>query len=340
MKVLVCGGAGYIGSHTCVRLLEHGHDVVIFDSLVNSSMHVVEHINALGGARARFVHGDIRDTSAVAAVLANEVDAVIHFAGLKVVAESLEQPLHYFDNNVVGTISLLNAMQTAGVKRLVFSSSANVYGDPDSVPIAEDAALRVTNPYGRTKLVMEQLIGELCKADPCFSAILLRYFNPAGAHPSGRIGEDAHGTPSNLVPYVAQVAAGLRDRLQIFGNDYPTRDGTGVRDYIHVMDLADAHRKALGVLDRVGCLAMNLGTGRGHSVLEVVAAFERASGRAVPYEFVERRAGDVAEAWADPTLAQRVLGWRAQHGLRRMCEDAWRWQAAHPHGYERLIAVA
>lgn len=333
MKVLVCGGAGYIGSHTCVMLLDQGHDVVIFDSLVNSSTVAVDHINELSRARARFVQGDVRDRPALEAVLTQGVEAVIHFAALKAVGESCEKPLAYFENNIVGTITLLQAMQSTGVKRLVFSSSATVYGDPERVPISEDAALRVTNPYGRTKLVMEQLIGELCEADHEFTALLLRYFNPAGAHPSGHLGEDANGAPSNLVPYVAQVAAGLHDHLDIFGNDYPTHDGTGVRDYIHVMDLASAHTKALDVMERGGCIAMNLGTGRGYSVLDVVAAFERASGRRVPYRFVERRAGDVAEAWADPSLAERTLGWRAQFGLARMCEDAWRWQSGHPHGY-------
>ena len=270
MKILVCGGAGYIGSHTCVKLLEQGHDVVIFDSLVNSSMRAVQGINELSGVSARFVHGDVRDLAALEAILAEGVDAVVHFAGLKALAESFNQPLVYFDNNIVGTITLLKAMQSAGVRNLVFSSSATVYGDPEYVPITEDAVLKAGNPYGRTKLVMEQLIRELCEADPGFSAILLRYFNPAGAHPSGHIGEDASGTPSNLVPYVAQVAAGLHDHLSIFGHDYPTHDGTGVRDYIHVMDLAEAHVKALERMHQGGCIAMNLGTGKGYSVLDVV----------------------------------------------------------------------
>jgi UDP-glucose 4-epimerase len=339
MKVLVCGGAGYIGSHTCVTLLRHGHDVVIFDNLANSSALAVEHVNDLGGRTARFVQGDIRHRDALDAVLDEGFDAVIHFAALKTVGESLEKPLIYFENNIVGTINLLQAMQAHGVRRLVFSSSATVYGDPAKVPITEDASLHVLNPYGRTKLVVERLIGELCDADPGFSAILLRYFNPAGAHPSGHLGEDPAGTPSNLVPYVAQVAAGLHDHLDIFGCDYPTRDGTGVRDYIHVMDLADAHRKALANMNQGGCIAMNLGTGRGYSVLEVVAAFERASGRAVPYRFVARRQGDVAEAWADPSLAERTLGWRARYGLSRMCEDAWRWQVAHPRGYMSSVSI-
>ncbi|PXV60519.1 UDP-galactose 4-epimerase [Dyella jiangningensis] len=335
MKVLVCGGAGYIGSHTCVALLQHGHEVVIFDSLVNSSPFAVENINILGKSSARFVLGDVRDRDALEAVLAEGFDAVIHFAGLKVACESLEKPLVYFDNNIVGTLTLLQAMQATGVRNLVFSSSASVYGQPDRVPISENAPLRVINPYGRSKLVMEQLIGEFCLADPRFSAILLRYFNPAGAHPSGQLGEDPSGSPSNLVPYVAQVAAGLHAHLSIFGNDYPTHDGTGVRDYIHVMDLADAHMKALDRLDGGGCIVMNLGAGRGYSVLDVVAAFERVCGRPVPYVFEDRRPGDVAEVWADPSLAERTLGWRARYGLRRMCEDAWRWQIKHPHGFRR-----
>ena len=333
MKVLVCGGAGYIGSHTCVTLLEHGHDVVIFDNFSNSSQVVVDRIGELSGASVRFVRGDVRDQDALETLLADGVDAVIHFAGLKDVSGSCQQPLAYFENNIVGTIALLHAMQSAGVKNLVFSSSATVYGEPEAVPITESAPLRATNPYGLTKLVMEQVIGELCKTDPEFSAILLRYFNPAGAHPSGHIGEDPNGAPSNLLPYVAQVAVCLRDRLDIFGNDYPTRDGTGVRDYIHVMDLADAHVKALQKLGQGGCVTLNLGAGQGHSVLEVVSAFERASGRRVPYQFVARRHGDVAEAWADPSRAEKMLGWRAQYNLRRMCEDAWRWQSGHPNGY-------
>lgn len=333
MKILVCGGAGYIGSHTCVKLLEQGHDVVIVDSLVNSSALVVDRINELGGGAAAFVRADIHDQAMLTAVLREGVDAVIHFAGLKAVAESCHEPLVYFDNNIVGSIALLQAMRSTGVRKLVFSSSATVYGDPDHVPIDEGSALKAVNPYGRTKLVMERLIGDLCEADQGFSAILLRYFNPAGAHPSGHMGEDGHGTPSNLVPYVAQVAAGLHDHLSIFGNDYPTHDGTGVRDYIHVMDLAEAHVKALDQMNHGGCIAMNLGRGKGYSVLDVVTAFEHASGRRVPYRFVERREGDVAEAWADPSLAQKTLGWRAQYGLSRMCEDAWRWQTSHPHGF-------
>ena len=333
MKVLVCGGAGYIGSHTCVALAEAGHEVVAYDNLVNSSAVAVERAGELAGRPLRLIQADIRDRAALQGALCEGVDAVIHFAALKAVGESCEQPLLYFDNNISGTIVLLQAMEAAGVNRLVFSSSATVYGDPDTVPITEQAPLRVTNPYGRTKLVMEELIGDLCAARPAFQATLLRYFNPVGAHPSGRIGEDPRGVPNNLMPYVAQVAGGRRDCLSVFGNDYPTRDGTGVRDYIHVMDLARAHVKAVELPLAGGAQAINLGTGVGYSVLEMVAAFERASGRPVPYRMQPRRPGDVAEVWADPARAARVLGWHAEYGLDRMCEDAWRWQSSNPNGY-------
>ncbi|HWT16621.1 MAG TPA: UDP-glucose 4-epimerase GalE, partial [Patescibacteria group bacterium] len=264
-----------------------------------------------------------------------QVDAVIHFAALKAVGESVREPLRYFDNNIVGTVSLLQAMQRARVSRLVFSSSATVYGDVAAVPVREDAPLSVTNPYGRSKLVMEQLIGDLCAADTGFGAMLLRYFNPVGAHESGRIGEDPRGVPNNLMPYIAQVAVGRRERLQIFGGDWPTRDGTGVRDYIHVCDLAEAHVAALEHLHRgqAGATAVNLGTGRGTSVLELVHAFERASGRSIPYDIVDRRAGDVAELWADAGFAERLLGWKARHDIDRMCVDTWRWQSMNPQGY-------
>jgi UDP-glucose 4-epimerase len=334
MKVLVCGGAGYIGSHTCVALAEAGHEVVAYDNLANSSAVALERAGELAGQPLRLIQADIRDRAALEEALRDGVDAVIHFAALKAVGESCEQPLLYFDNNIAGTIVLLQAMEAAGVNRLVFSSSATVYGDPDTVPITEQAPLRVTNPYGRTKLVMEELIGDLCAARPAFQATLLRYFNPVGAHPSGRIGENPRGVPNNLMPYVAQVAGGRRDCLNVFGNDYPTRDGTGVRDYIHVMDLARAHVKAVELPPAGGAQAINLGTGVGYSVLEMVAAFERAAGRPVPYRTQPRRPGDVAEVWADPAKAARVLGWHAEYGLDRMCEDAWRWQSANPDGYE------
>ena len=261
-------------------------------------------------------------------------DAVIHFAALKAVGESCEKPLDYFDNNIGGTIALIQAMQAAAVRTLVFSSSATVYGEPDAVPVTEDAALRVTNPYGRTKLVMEQLIGDCCQADPAMSAVLLRYFNPVGAHPSGRIGEDPSGTPNNLMPYIAQVAVGRRPKLSVFGGDYPTVDGTGVRDYLHVMDLAEAHVRALDYAATArGALALNVGTGQGCSVLELVRAFEQASGRKVPHEVVARRSGDVAELWADPARAKQLLGWSASRGIEAMCADTWRWQRDNPKGY-------
>jgi UDP-glucose 4-epimerase len=333
MKILVTGGAGYIGSHTCVALLERGHDVVVLDNFANSSRVAVERIAELAGRPVALVEGDVRDRVLLERVLAHDIEAVIHFAALKAVGESCAQPLRYFDNNIGGTITLLQAMAATGVAHLVFSSSATVYGAQRRVPVAEDAPLSVTNPYGRTKLVMEQLIGDACAADPSFAAVLLRYFNPVGAHSSGRIGEDPRGEPNNLMPYVAQVAVGRREFLSVFGGDYPTRDGTGVRDYIHVTDLAEAHVKAVELPHSGGCLALNLGTGRGCSVLELVAAFEQASGRPVPYRIVARRPGDIAELWADPTRAQAVLGWRARHDLQRMCTDAWRWQSTHPDGF-------
>jgi UDP-glucose 4-epimerase len=337
MRVLVTGGAGYIGSHTTVSLVEAGHEPVLIDNLSNASPRVVERLRELTGAELPFVEGDIRDAALVQEVLGDHrCEAVIHFAALKAVGESVTRPLDYFDNNVAGTIQLLRAMAGAGVGAIVFSSSCTVYGAPDSVPVDESAPLRVANPYGRTKLVMEELIGDLCRYDPRFRSILLRYFNPVGAHPSGRIGEDPRGVPQNLVPYVAQVAVGRRERLQVFGGDWPTRDGTGVRDYIHVMDLAEAHVAALEQVMRPGgdpVLALNLGTGQGYSVLELVRAFEAASGRPVPHEIVARRDGDIAEVWADPALARDLLGWEASRSLAEMCTDAWRWQEQNPDGF-------
>ena len=334
MNILVTGGAGYIGSHTCVALLEAGHQVTVIDNLCNSNADVLTRVQALTGRSLRFVHGDIRSRDDLARAFAGGIGAVIHFAALKAVGESCAQPLAYFDNNISGTIVLMQAMQAAGVERLVFSSSATVYGQPDHVPVKEDAPLRVTNPYGRTKLVMEDLIRDWCASRPQLSAVLLRYFNPVGAHPSGQIGEDPRGIPNNLMPYIAQVASGQRERLHVFGNDYPTPDGTGIRDYLHVMDLADAHVKALDyATTHTGCEAFNLGTGQGHSVLELVRAFEHASGRKIPCTITQRRPGDVAEIWANPARAMQVLGWAAQYDLAAMCADTWRWQRDNPTGY-------
>lgn len=335
MRILVTGGAGYIGCHTCVELVGRGHDVVIVDSFVNSSRGVIDRLRRLAGREIPVHELDLRDTAALQAVLEGErFDAVIHFAALKAVGESCAKPLMYFDNNIGGTISLLQAMRNAGVRRLVFSSSATVYGDPAQVPVREDAALQVTNPYGRTKLVMEQILGDLCASDADFRVANLRYFNPVGAHPSGLIGEDPSGIPNNLMPYICQVAVGRRERLQVFGDDYPTPDGTGVRDYIHVVDLARAHVDALEYLQREDrSVTVNLGTGRGVSVLELVHAFARASGREIPYEIVARRPGDVATVYADPSLAMALLGWHAELDVDAMCRDAWRWQSMNPEGY-------
>lgn len=338
MRILVFGGAGYIGSHTCVELAGRGHELVVADNFGNSSPGVLGRLERIIGVPVAFEQVDLRDREGVQRLFASgRFDAVVHFAALKAVGESCERPLDYFDNNISGTIHLLQSMQAHGVRRLVFSSSATVYGDPDSVPVREDAPLRTTNPYGRTKLVMEQLIGDLCASDPDFHAVNLRYFNPVGAHPSGLIGEAPGGVPNNLMPYICQVAVGQRERLSVFGGDWPTVDGTGVRDYIHVVDLARAHADALDFLVREGRSAtMNLGTGQGTSVLELLRAFERASGREVAYEIVARRPGDVAEVYADPSLAHELLGWRARFDIDAMCRDAWRWQSRNPHGYETV----
>jgi len=333
MHVLVTGGAGFIGSHTCLVLLEQGHSVTVLDNLCNGSREALERVQSLSGRSLRFVHGDLRSRRDVERAMPG-AEAVIHFAALKAVGESCQQPLRYFENNIGGTIGLLQAMQAAGTGRLVFSSSATVYGQPERVPVDETAALGATNPYGRSKLVMEQLIGDWCSADRSLGAVLLRYFNPVGAHPSGLIGEDPAGTPNNLMPYIAQVAVGRRERLQVFGADYPTRDGTGIRDYLHVMDLAEAHVAALEYAIRTpGCESINLGTGAGTSVLELVSAFEQATGRAIPLEIVPRRAGDVPELFADPSRAHKHLGWRATRTIAEMCADTWRWQEANPSGY-------
>ncbi len=334
--ILVTGASGYIGSHTCIELIAADFTVVALDNLVNSSHVALARIEQITGTSLQFYSADVRDRQALGTILAaHPIDAVIHFAGLKAVGESVEKPLSYFDNNVNGSLVLLQALEQAKVKHFVFSSSATVYGDPESVPIAETARLSVTNPYGRTKLMVEQILGDLTHADPSWAVGILRYFNPAGAHPSGLIGEDPHGIPNNLMPFVAQVAVGRRPRLSVFGNDYPTVDGTGVRDYIHVVDLARGHVAALHQLFESGQgFTVNLGTGHGYSVLEIVRAFEAASGRPVPYDIVARRPGDIATCYADPSTAKAVLGWQAQKGLEEMCADHWRWQSMNPQGFE------
>ncbi len=326
--ILVTGGTGYIGSHTCVALAQAGHGIVILDNLSNSRVSVIDRLESLCGKRPQFIEGDIRDTSLLDRIFAGHpIRAVMHFAGLKAVGESVEKPLAYYDNNVHGTLQLLAAMRRAGVKTLVFSSSATVYGDPASVPIREDFPRSATNPYGRSKLIIEDILADLALAEPGWRIARLRYFNPAGAHESGLIGEDPQGIPNNLMPFVAQVAAGRREFLNVWGDDYPTPDGTGVRDYIHVVDLAEGHVAALDYLDQQGGLfTVNLGTGQGYSVLDIVRAFEQASGRPIPYKITARRAGDIAQCWADPGLAHELLGWKAKRGLEQMCADAWRWQ--------------
>lgn len=333
--ILITGGAGYIGSHTAVTLMQAGHRVVLVDNLCNSSARVLERLRRLCGNAFEFVQADVRDGAALDSLFARHaIASVIHFAGLKAVGESVAQPLRYFENNVGGTISLLQAMERAGVRRLVFSSSATVYGDPASVPIPETAPLTATNPYGRTKLVCEDLLRELQRADARWQVAILRYFNPVGAHESGLIGEAPSGVPNNLMPYITQVAVGQREYLSIFGNDWPTPDGTGVRDYIHVMDLARGHLAALRYIEREGrSLTVNLGTGAGVSVQQLVDTFARVTGRPIAHRHVARRPGDIAACWADTTLARTLLGWQTEHGIARMCEDAWRWQAMNPRGY-------
>ena len=330
MNVLVTGGTGYIGSHTTVLLLEAGHDVTIVDNLSNSDASVVDRIERISGKTVSFFQADIRDRSQLGKLFGRTpFDAVIHFAGLKAVGESSRLPLEYYDNNVTGTLSLLFSMREAGVKTLVFSSSATVYGVPKTLPITEEAALSATNPYGATKLVIEEILRSLVASDASWRVGILRYFNPVGAHPSGLIGEDPRDVPNNLMPFVAQVAAGIRPYLSVFGNDYPTPDGTGVRDYIHVMDLAMGHLAALRALSswkNPAPLTVNLGTGKGTSVLEMVKAFEKASGQRIPIKIAPRRPGDVAACWADPSLAEALLGWKAHRGIDEMCADGWRWQ--------------
>lgn len=331
-KVLLTGAAGYIGSHTWLALLAAGYDTVGVDSFANSSPHVLPRLAELAGRALPFEQADVTDPAAMARVFAaHRPDAVVHFAALKAVGESAALPLAYYRNNLAGLWTVCEAAQAQGCRRFVFSSSATVYGEPERLPLTEDARLAATNPYGATKLFGERMLADLGAADPAWATATLRYFNPIGAHASGRIGEDPRGTPNNLVPYVAQVAVGRRPFLQVFGNDWDTPDGTGVRDYIHVDDLAEGHVAALRhLLDHGRSFTVNLGTGQGHSVLEVVKAYEQASGRPVPYQVMPRRAGDIAACYADPTL----LGWTARHGLQRMCEDSWRWQQQNPQGFD------
>ena len=333
--ILVTGGAGYIGSHTVVELLNAGHQVIIVDNLCNSSIAVLERIHKLAKPNFRFVQADVRDGAALDRLFAEQpIDGVIHFAGLKAVGESVSQPMRYFDNNVGSTLALLQAMDRAGVRRIVFSSSATVYGDPQQVPITEDSRLQVTNPFGRTKLMCEDILRDLQVSDPRWQVAILRYFNPVGAHISGLIGEHPNGIPNNLMPFITQVAVGQREFLSIFGRDYPTPDGTGVRDYIHVVDLALGHLAALHYLQtQQTSITVNLGTGQGVSVQELADTFARVTGVPVPYRFVDRRPGDVAACYADTTRAREALGWQAQLGVERMCQDAWRWQSQNPKGY-------
>ncbi len=336
-KILITGGAGYIGSHTALELLNQGYEVVVYDNLCNASKESIRRVEELTGKTISFYEGDVLDEAALEAMFKKEhVDAVIHCAALKAVGESVRMPLAYYHNNITGTLSLLRTMDKCGVKNIVFSSSATVYGDPATIPITEECPKgQCTNPYGWTKSMMEQIMTDFQKANPDWNVILLRYFNPVGAHKSGMIGEDPKGIPNNLMPYIAQVAVGKREKLGVFGDDYNTPDGTGVRDYIHVVDLAVGHVKAIGyIFTNPGIDVINLGTGVGYSVLDMVHAFSKACGHDIPYEIQPRRAGDIDMCYADPAKAERVLGWKAERGLEEMCEDSWRWQSQNPNGYE------
>jgi UDP-glucose 4-epimerase len=336
--ILLTGATGYIASHTWLELQAAGHEVVGVDDFSNSSPEVLTRLAELSGREPEFVRASVCDAAAMDALFARRrIDAVVHFAAFKAVGESTQQPLRYYQNNMGGLMTLAEAMRSHGVPRIVFSSSATVYGKPERLPIREDAPTRATNPYGETKLMGEKILSDMAAADPAWQVAILRYFNPVGAHASGRIGEDPRGIPNNLMPYVAQVAIGRRERLHVFGDDYDTPDGTGVRDYIHVVDLAQGHVAALRrLLDAPGSLTVNLGTGRGYSVLELIAAYERASGRQVPYEIVGRRPGDIDACYADPLLAKEVLGWEATRGLDAMCADSWRWQSMNPRGFDGM----
>ena len=337
MKILVTGGAGYIGSHTCVELLNAGYDVVVMDNLYNASEKAIERVEQITGKKVTFYKTDMLDREGVKKIFDNEkIDAVIHFAGLKAVGESVHKPIEYYHNNMTGTLILCDEMRNHGVKNIIFSSSATVYGDPAFIPITEECPKGTcTNPYGWTKSMMEQIMTDVQKANPDMNVILLRYFNPVGAHESGRIGEDPKGIPNNLMPYISQVAVGKLEKLGVFGDDYDTPDGTGVRDYIHVVDLAKGHVKAINyIFSNPGLDVINLGTGVGYSVLDMVKAFGKACGKEIPYEIKPRRAGDIAMCYADPAKAARVLGWKAEKGLDEMCADTWRWQSQNPNGYE------
>jgi UDP-glucose 4-epimerase len=333
--ILVTGGAGYIGSHTCIELIQSGFDVLVLDNLSNSSPESLKRVEQITGKPITFIRGDVRDKALMKQLFDDHaISSVIHFAGLKAVGESVSMPLEYYDNNIGGTLALLEAMADSNCRSLVFSSSATVYGDPHTVPIREDFPLSATNPYGRSKLIIEEILKDLYLSDNAWNLALLRYFNPVGAHESGLIGEDPNGPPNNLMPVISQVAIGRQKSLNVFGGDYPTPDGTGVRDYIHVVDLARGHVTAVQKLqESPGLLTINLGTGQGYSVLEMVKAFEAASGREVPYQIVERRPGDVATCYADPSYAREVLDWESERNLQQMCEDTWRWQSMNPNGY-------
>jgi len=336
MSILVTGGAGYIGSHTCVELLEAGYEVVVVDNFSNSSKASLDRVQAIAGKPLKFYQVDLCDKSTLQSVFKQEkIEAVIHFAALKAVGESVEIPLKYYVNNLAGTLHLCELMVDHGVSNFVFSSSATVYGDPAEIPIREDFPIQPTNPYGHTKAMIEQILIDLQAANPDWNVVILRYFNPVGAHPSGMIGESPNGIPNNLMPYIAQVAVGRLEKLMVFGNDYDTIDGTGVRDYIHIVDLAKGHLAALDMIKSdPGLEIYNLGTGRGYSVLEVVRAFSAASGQDIPYELVGRRSGDIAESYADPTKANHDLNWHTRFGIEKMCEDTWRWQSKNPNGYD------
>jgi len=340
MSILITGGTGYIASHTLIELDKAGFSFIVYDNLSNSSLESLKRVSKIINKEIEFVEGDIRDKEKLREVFENNsIDSVIHFAGLKAVGESVEKPLKYYDNNVCGTLRLLEVMKEFNCKKIVFSSSATVYGDPATTPITEDFPVgNTTNPYGTSKYMIERILEDVYISDNSFKIAILRYFNPVGAHESGMIGEDPNGIPNNLMPFITQVAVGKRDHLNVFGGDYNTSDGTGVRDYIHVMDLANAHVKAIEYLnksDNIKPLIVNVGTGKGYSVLDVVKAFEKASGKKVPYKIVDRRPGDVASVYADPSYAKKVLGWEAKRDINKMCEDSWRWQSQNPNGYEK-----